>query len=160
LDCTQYFCISALTILNQVPDSTLLWTPNSTKLAIEAWVQHWLSCTYFSERQLAISYFGMTAVGFLQIVEPSIWFSKLVHQYASFVVHPRSWALVEDHTSSEADSEASNLGWQPMTVDFAGFSQGMASGMAQVHQEVSCLEDKVILGCLGFFRSYFGYFCG
>jgi len=99
----------------------------------------------------------MTTEDCLQITD--ILFSKLDHQYGSFEVHPRSLASVEDHVSSEVDSEALNLGWQSMRADFAGFSQGKASGIALVHPEVSCLEDKVILGCLGFFRSYFGYFC-
>lgn len=101
----------------------------------------------------------MTVADCLLLVEHCILFLKLDHQYESFEAHPQSWALAEDHTSCEPDPEASNLGWQSMRVDFAGFSQGKASRMAQVHQEVSCL-DKVKAGSLGFFRSYFGYFCG
>jgi hypothetical protein len=66
---------------------------------------------------------------------------------------------VEDHTSFEAVLE-SNLGWQSMRADFVDFSQDKAFRKVQVDQEVSCLEDKVILGCLGFFGSYFGYFYG
>jgi hypothetical protein len=49
-----------------------------------------------------------------------------------------------------------------MRVDFKDFGQDKASDivLVQVHQEVSCLEDNFILACLGFFASYFGYFCG